>query len=462
MRKTLALFAAALALVVFSLALGARNRDPRPDVIGTKPRLDVSPPDDQESFETDLRVLVDGPVRVGARLVGLGPQDLDLQLRLEALGPTASKAARAIALVIDRSGSMEGGRLEDVRRATKNLVAQLEDEDAVALISYGSDYRVDLPLTNVGGQRARIARVLDDLVEGGGSHLSAGLRAGHRALVAAPKRAHRQVILLTDGNANQGITDPALLEEMVVVGRKRGLHLSTLGVGLDFDEDLLARLASAGGGQYRFVEDSLDLGASLLEAAEDLDAVVAREVVVELELGPGFRLRDAVPHRSKMRDDGVYQVSLGTLRLGDVEELHLPLEARSHQSGPPIQFRMALTKALDGSECSWSSNIPAPAMATTEALRRELQAGVLEAEAALARLEAAAHYAEGRRYTGLQRLEQAIARLRRAGAGANGSRLQETLNTLLRSRQALQNLRRGSDEARRWTKREKLQAAGLR
>lgn len=176
---------------------------------------------------------------------------------------------RAVTLVLDRSGSMEGQRLEALRRATEDFVARLRPTDRVALVTYGSSARVDLPLVPAGPNRERIRRILDDLEEGGGSHLSAGLSAGFRALAHLSEEWERKVVLVTDGGANQGLTDPHLLETLVDTARRRGAVLETLGLGPDHDQNLLTRLALVGGGRYVAAHDDPELGARLVELARE-------------------------------------------------------------------------------------------------------------------------------------------------------------------------------------------------
>ncbi|MEL6183551.1 MAG: VWA domain-containing protein, partial [Myxococcota bacterium] len=195
MRKTIALFATALALLAYALLVhpGPAPTSPSPLAVRPAPAPFSSPS-------------LSDPV--------------------------------AVTLVLDRSGSMSGARLEQLRVATKALLAELRDQDRVALVTYGSDHRIDLPLVPVGPNRGLVVRVLDGLVEGGASHLSAGLAAGLRVLASAPDGHDRRLILVTDGGANQGLTRADHLETLVRAGHRSGIELQTLGIGSEHDRSL--------------------------------------------------------------------------------------------------------------------------------------------------------------------------------------------------------------------------------
>lgn len=223
MRKTIALFAIALALLAYALLV---HSTPAPKPEATRVAKPVLP---------------------------------------RALLPRSEPTA--LTLVLDRSGSMSGARLEHLRVAAKALIGELRDDDRVALVTYGSDHRIDLPLVPVGPNRALVTRVLDGLVEGGASHLSAGLAAGLRVLASAPSGHRQQLILVTDGGANQGLTRADHLETLVRAGHRSGIELQTLGLGDEHDRTLLPRLARAGGGRHRAAPDGPGLTRALLDIA---------------------------------------------------------------------------------------------------------------------------------------------------------------------------------------------------
>ena len=136
--------------------------------------------------------------------------------------------------------------------------------------------------------------------------LTKSLRAAGRTWAAACLRASvrwrrtpareyvNRVILLSDGLANQGITDPHRLQNIARKQRDHAISLSTIGVGLDYNENLMVGLSENGGGNYYFLESSRNLASVLRKEFDRLGDVVAQNVTIEIELGRGVRLLDAI------------------------------------------------------------------------------------------------------------------------------------------------------------------------
>ena len=164
-----------------------------------------------------------------------------------------------VAFVLDRSGSMAGEKLALVKEAVNVAAGHLRDADRAALVVY--DNAVDtLHALQPATPRAKVALrlALHGVDAGGSTNLGDGWLTGCRELTEAaggtgaasepqPTRI-RRALLLTDGLANVGITDPVELTTHAHELRKRGIGTTTLGVGLDFDEGMLGGLAEAGGG----------------------------------------------------------------------------------------------------------------------------------------------------------------------------------------------------------------------
>jgi Ca-activated chloride channel family protein len=234
-----------------------------------------------------------------------------LLVRAEPPAPPARAVRRpvALALVIDRSGSMggpasTGGRagapglapaghdtgvadkLSFVRAATLRLLELVRDGDAVSLITFDDSVGVIKPLTVLGDHSRRsLAAAVRGLRPGGSTFLEGGFRAALDQLSQpARERYGCKVVLLSDGEANVGERRPAVLAEVAAGAAHGGVTTSTLGVGFDYNIALLASLAEAGNGDFSHIQalESLDdiLRAEFTTAAE----VTARAVEVSLEL----------------------------------------------------------------------------------------------------------------------------------------------------------------------------------
>ena len=200
----------------------------------------------------------------------------------------------SLALVIDRSGSMSGAALEHAKLAAIAAVGALRDGDRVAVVAY--DDRIDLvvPSTAVGPDREHLVRAIGALRAGNTTALHAGWVEGCTQVLTAPVASGvGRVVLLSDGLANVGITDPAAIAEDVARVVADGVSTSTIGLGRHFAEDLMRHLADAGHGSFHFVESPEQLDGLFEVELAGLSARRGREVEVEL-VGRGVRVTAAL------------------------------------------------------------------------------------------------------------------------------------------------------------------------
>ncbi|MBN2305997.1 MAG: VWA domain-containing protein [Anaerolineae bacterium] len=220
-------------------------------------------------------------------------QHLYLLARIEA--EPAPESERRIPLnlsvVLDRSGSMGGDKLDYVKQAAAFLIQHLGAADRVSLVSYSTNVTVNLPPTPV-IEKDRIIQGIKTLRAGGMTNLSGGwlqggqLVAEHVAERGVAERQINRVLLLTDGLANQGITDTVRLEAMARQKRAEGITTTTMGVGMDFNEDLLTRMAAEGGGAFYFIDNPDQAPHIFAEELRDLLSVVGQNLVITLTPSP--------------------------------------------------------------------------------------------------------------------------------------------------------------------------------
>lgn len=229
----------------------------------------------------------------------------------------AVRPPAAAALVLDRSGSMAGSKIAMARAAVQHAVRLLSPTDALAVVCY--DDRVDTVLarTPAGAEAKRLALTrLAEIDARGSTDLAGGWRRGADELreedAADPAAGVRRVLLLTDGLANHGETNPDALAATAAELRAQGITTSTFGVGADFDERLLARLAAEGGGHFYFIEHPQQIPDLLASELGETLEVVARDVVFEIAAGPGVDL-GLLNDRSTASAPGVLRVPLGDL-----------------------------------------------------------------------------------------------------------------------------------------------------
>jgi len=189
-----------------------------------------------------------------------------------------------LSLVLDRSGSMEDkGKIEYLRQAAKLAVGRLGERDVVSVVEFDDRITLMWPASHA-HDVARLQREIDELAPRGSTNLAGGMQRGIDEARAARRDLHlsdqtlSRVILLTDGLANTGETDPGAIAGMAADARRSGVRVSAIGLGLDYNEDLLQAVAEGGGGKYYYVESPVQLARIFEEELKSAFATSARDV----------------------------------------------------------------------------------------------------------------------------------------------------------------------------------------
>ena len=198
-------------------------------------------------------------------------------------------------IVLDRSGSMsEAKKMPFAKAAIWDVLGRLNENDRFALVSFANNAIVQSPLVNVSvATRSYLNNVVSSIQAAGGTNMGDGLNAALTLLQNNRSERARKILLLSDGQANQGITNPEQLAQMAARATHYGAVLSSIGMGLGFNENLMAKLADYGMGNYSYLEDLSGLGAILARDLQDTRNIYANSSTLELILGDGVKIIDA-------------------------------------------------------------------------------------------------------------------------------------------------------------------------
>jgi Ca-activated chloride channel family protein len=267
---------------------------------------------------------------------------LDLLVKIEPPRPEGPRVRPALnlALVLDRSGSMAGAKkIEYARQAATLAVRQLLPEDRVSITIF--DDRVETIAANAPvTDQAGLVRRIEGIHPRGATNLHGGWAEG-----AAQAQGHRvegglnRVLLLSDGLANAGLTDPNAIAVEVKGALQRGVGTSTLGLGDDYNEDLLEAMAGAGDGNYYYVESPAQLTDLFQTELQGLMATVGRGARLGVEPGEGVVVADVLNDLDRGPGGALALPNL-VVGMPVLVLVRLNVPARS-EAGPICTFRLS-------------------------------------------------------------------------------------------------------------------------
>jgi len=212
-------------------------------------------------------------------------QKLYLMARFEA-GDGPNDAIRRplnLSLVIDRSGSMAGDKIDYIRQAAQFLVQHLGSSDIFSIVLYNDKVETLLHPERVSNKDS-VSQLLERIRVRGTTNLSGGWLQGCQHVAANLSEASlNRVILMSDGLANRGITEENKLVTMAKQKRQEGVTTTTMGLGNDFNEDLMMEMANAAGGAFYFIESPEVAPEIFQEELSGLLSVVGQNLTITIE-----------------------------------------------------------------------------------------------------------------------------------------------------------------------------------
>jgi Ca-activated chloride channel homolog len=340
--------------------------------------------------------------------------------------PRDDRLPVTIAFVLDRSGSMSGGKLDLAKQAVLTAVRSLHSDDRFSVVVYDNVVDLLVPATAATKKaKAAAEEALQPVEARGTTDLGGGWLLGCEQVAASLQEGDvARCLLMTDGLANVGITDP---DELVRHARElaaRGVATTTFGVGSDFDEVLLHDMAQAGNGNFYFIESAAQIADFVASEVGEALEVVAQDVVLHVDAPAGARVT-SLDGRPTSHDGGHTTVALGPLVSEQLLDTVVKVEFPQGTTGTESHLVLELGDregALEAPAATLTFVYASHAENNAQARERDVDREVAHLYAARARAEAVEHNRRGA-WKAAERVLRATARRIREYAGDDSEML---------------------------------------
>jgi Mg-chelatase subunit ChlD/type II secretory pathway pseudopilin PulG len=286
---------------------------------------------------------------------------LRFSIRTAAAGREAGRPLNLV-LLLDTSGSMErADRVAIIREALRVLAAELKPRDIVSVVTFARTAHLwadGVP----GDQAGETLKKVGGITPEGGTNLEEAMKLAYEtALRHYLANGGNRVVLLTDGAANLGNVNPAVLKQKVEAERRQGIALDCFGIGWDdFNDDLLAQLSGNGDGRYAFLNSPDDVTNDFAAKLAGALQVAAQDVKVQVEFNPrrvtAWRQIGYATHqltKEQFRDNSVLAAEIAAQEAGNAL---YTVETKPDGSGPIatvyVRYRVPGTQIVH--ERSWA------------------------------------------------------------------------------------------------------------
>jgi len=246
--------------------------------------------------------------------------------------PDENRLPLNLALVLDRSGSMRGVKLERAKQAAAVALEQLDEEDTVSVVVYDDEVEVLVP-PQPATRIERIIRRIESIQPRGRTALYGGVQKGADQLEEyLDEEQINRVLLLSDGLANVGPSSTRSLSQLGRLLAKRDIAVTTIGLGEDYNEDLMTALAEASRANYYYVSDPEELPAIFAEELRSLKAIVARKIRIIIDLPEGVSPRAVLGEPELQFEGNTLEIDLATLAARESRQFLVLCETESPEA----------------------------------------------------------------------------------------------------------------------------------
>lgn len=238
-----------------------------------------------------------------------------------------------LALVIDRSGSMsDQGKLDYAKQAARNLILAMQPDDTLSVVEYDNSITVlrkAAPLKN----KHAVLRAISRLQPRGGTNLAGGMVTGlHQVLNRFDPNRINRVMLLSDGLANEGVTDPRQIANLAAMSRQKGVSITSLGLGQEYNEDLMQAIAERGSGRYYYIEKAEQLATVFNQELKVMTTTVARNIALQFRQSKQVKSVEIIGYNSTQQG-AVTRLNQQGLYANESREVLLKIKLNAPASG---------------------------------------------------------------------------------------------------------------------------------
>ncbi len=402
----------------------------------------------------DVRTSVDRP------LLPEDGKESTVVVKIEVEGCEAPRRDRDplnLAIVLDRSGSMIGAKLDQAKQAALLLVDQLDERDALSLVTYESEIQVIVPAARLGERRGEIRDHIKRIETGGSTALYGGVEEGSRQLREFFDRANiNRVILISDGIANVGPSDNRSIADLGSRIARDGLSVTTIGLGSDYNETLMTALAEASDANYYHVADVETLPEVFEKELGELQSIVAREVIIEIRCPEGVRPRRILGRPGELKSSSE-TIQFATVSSGQNREIYLECLVAPEALGKVNEIAQVSVRYADAIARQEVAAAPAPVVVgyskdlalVTKSVNQAVVAEAAIFDNAVA-TEAAISFADqGDAESSRRVLDDQIVKLKEvqaAAPAAQAKELQNEIDSITTAREELKSDRLSSEQ----------------